>query len=133
VRAGRRVREHQAALQAIADENDGHRFAGFPGYGASVDYVVETLRAAGYDPEVQPFDYLAFQPVGPSALQQVAPNAISYVEGTDFGAITQSDRGDARLPTGRASPPGTSRCCSVAPARSSSRRRTRRRPAPSGS
>jgi Zn-dependent M28 family amino/carboxypeptidase len=88
------VREHQAALQAIADENDGHRFSGFAGYNASVDYVVETLRAAGYDPEVQPFNYLAFQPVGPSALQQVAPNTITYVEGTDFGAITQSDRGD---------------------------------------
>jgi Zn-dependent M28 family amino/carboxypeptidase len=88
------VREHQAALQEIADENDGNRFSGFPGYDASVDYVVETLRAAGYDPEVQPFDYLAFEEVGPSVLQQVAPNSITYVEGTDFGAITQSDPGD---------------------------------------
>jgi Zn-dependent M28 family amino/carboxypeptidase len=88
------VRAHQAALQAIADENDGHRFSGFAGYDASVDYVVETLEASGYAPEVQPFDYLAFEVVGPSALQQVAPNQITYVEGTDFGAITQSDPGD---------------------------------------
>jgi Zn-dependent M28 family amino/carboxypeptidase len=88
------VRAHQAALQAIADENDGNRFSGFPGYDASVDYVVERLEAAGYDPEVQEFDYLAFEVVGPSALQQVAPNSITYVEGTDFGAITQSDPGD---------------------------------------
>ena len=88
------VREHQAALQEIADENDGNRFSGFPGYDASVDYVVERLEAAGYDPEVQEFDYLAFEVVGPSALQQIAPNAITYVEGTDFGAITQSDPGD---------------------------------------
>ena len=36
--------------------------------------MVDTLEAAGYDPEVQPFDYLAFEVVGPSALQQVAPN-----------------------------------------------------------
>ena len=85
------VREHQAALQAIADENDGNRFSGFSGYDASVDYVVETLEAAGYDPEVQEFDYLAFEEVGPSALQQIAPNPTTYVEGTDFGAITQSD------------------------------------------
>ena len=88
------VREHQAALQEIADANDGHRFSGFGGYDASVEYVVDTLEAAGYDPDVQPFNYLAFEVVGPSALQQVAPNAITYVEGTDFGAITQSDSGD---------------------------------------
>ena len=88
------MREHQAALQAIADENDGNRFSGFAGYDASVDYVVETLEAAGYDPEVQAFDYLAFEVVGPSALQQTAPGTITYVEGVDFGAITQSDPGD---------------------------------------
>ena len=88
------VRAHQAALQSIADANDGHRFSGFAGYNASVDYVVSELEAAGYDPEVQTFDYLAFQPVGPSVLQQVAPNQITYVEDTDFGLITQSDSGD---------------------------------------
>ena len=42
------VREHQAAFQAIADENGGTRAAGFPGYEASVDYVVEKMEAAGY-------------------------------------------------------------------------------------
>ena len=88
------VREHQAALQAIADENDGNRFSGFSGYDASVDYVVERLEAAGYDPEVQEFDYLAFEVVGPSALQQTAPTPTTYTEGVDFGAITQSDPGD---------------------------------------
>ena len=88
------VREHQAALQEIADENDGNRFSGFAGYDASVDYVVETLETAGYNPTVQTFDYLAFEVVGPSALQQIAPNAVTYVEGVDFGPITQSDPGD---------------------------------------
>jgi Zn-dependent M28 family amino/carboxypeptidase len=88
------VREHQAALQEIADENDGNRFSGFSGYNESVDYVVETLEAAGYEPEVQTFDYLAYEEVGPSALQQIAPNPTTYVEGTDFGAITQTDPGD---------------------------------------
>jgi Zn-dependent M28 family amino/carboxypeptidase len=88
------VREHQAALQEIADANDGNRFSGFSGYDASVDYVVETLRAAGYDPAVQTFNYLAFEEVGPSVLQQTAPNAITYEEGVDFGAITQTDPGD---------------------------------------
>jgi Zn-dependent M28 family amino/carboxypeptidase len=88
------VREHQAAFQAIADANGGNRFSGLPGHDASVDYVVERLEAAGYDPEVQPFDYLAFQVIGPSALQQTAPNAVTYTEGVDFGVIDQSDPGD---------------------------------------
>ena len=90
----RGVRKHQAALQAIADRNDGNRFAGFAGYDASVDYVVKKLKRAGYKPEVQAFDYLAYEPVGPSALQQVAPNSVTYAEGVDFGAITQTDPGD---------------------------------------
>jgi Zn-dependent M28 family amino/carboxypeptidase len=88
------VRSHQAAFQEIADANNGNRFSGFGGYNASVEYVAETLEAAGYDTEVQAFDYLAYEVVGPSALQQVAPNSITYVEGVDFGAITQTDRGD---------------------------------------
>jgi Zn-dependent M28 family amino/carboxypeptidase len=88
------VRAHQAALQAIADANHGNRFAGTAGHNASVDYVVAKLRAAGYDPQVQTFDYLAFEVAGPSALQQVAPNSITYVEGVDFGAITQTDPGN---------------------------------------
>src|SRR5262245_2054292 len=83
-------REHQAARQAIADDNDGNRFSGFSGFNESVDYVVDTLRASGYDPQVQAFDYLAYEVAGPSVLRQVAPNSITYVEGTDFGAITQT-------------------------------------------
>jgi Zn-dependent M28 family amino/carboxypeptidase len=88
------VREHQAALQEIADANDGNRFSGFAGYDASVDYVVESLEAAGYDPVVQTFDYLAFEVAGASALQQTAPGTVTYVEGVDFGPITQTDPGD---------------------------------------
>ena len=41
------VRAHQAALQAIADANGGTRETGTPGYDASVDFVAETLEAAG--------------------------------------------------------------------------------------
>ena len=88
------MRAHQAALQAIADANDGNRFSGTPGYNASVDYVVVKPEAAGYNPQVQAFDYLAYEGVGPSQLQKVAPlPMITYVEGIDFGAITQTDPG----------------------------------------
>jgi len=134
------VRAHQLALQQIANANGGNRFAGLPGHDESVDYVVDTLEAAGYDPVVQPFDYLAFAEVGPSVLQQTAPGSITYVEGVDFAAIDQTDPGDvtanvtnvisssasatppraaARLPTSRASRRGTSPCSSEARAPSS--------------
>lgn len=92
------VREHQAAFQEIADANGGNRFSGFPGYDASVDYVVEQLEAAGYEPEVQEFDYLAFRELGPSALEQVAPDQTTYVQGEDFEVIDQSDPGDVTAP-----------------------------------
>ena len=88
------VREHQAAFQAIANANGGNRFSGMPGYDASVEYVVDTLEAAGYEADVQDFDYLAYEVVGPSVLQQVAPGVVTYVLGTDFGPITQTDPGD---------------------------------------
>ena len=88
------VRAHQAALQEIADDNGGTRFSGTPGYDASVDYVVEKLEAAGYDPVVQAFDYTAYRVVGPSVLQQTAPGTVTYVEDVDFGVIDQSDPGD---------------------------------------
>ena len=97
------VRAHQAALQAIADANGGNRFSGRPGYDRSVDYVVGKLEAAGYDVTVQPFNYLAFEVIGPSALQQIAPTPTTYVEDVDFGVITQSDPGDvtANVTAGR--------------------------------
>ncbi len=92
------VRAHQAALQSIANANGGNRFAGLAGHNASVQYVVNTLAAAGYTPALQSFDYLAFTEQGPSALQRVSPSPVTYVEGTDFGVIDQSDPGDVTGP-----------------------------------
>jgi aminopeptidase Y len=67
------VREHQAALQAIADANGGIRTSGTPGYDASVDYVVDRMEAAGYDVTVQEFDFQTFINLAPPILIQVAP------------------------------------------------------------
>ena len=38
------IMDHLADLQKIADNNDGTRASGTPGYGASVDYVAEPPR-----------------------------------------------------------------------------------------
>ncbi len=83
------VRAHQAALQAAADANNGTRAAGTPGYDASVAYVVETLEAAGYEVELDAFDF-TFIP--PSDLQQLTPVTATYetgaFTGSGFGEIT---------------------------------------------
>ncbi len=67
------VREHQAALQAIADANNGIRTSGTPGYDASVDYAADVFAAAGYDVTVQEFQFQTFISLSPSILEQVAP------------------------------------------------------------
>jgi aminopeptidase Y len=68
------VRAHQAALQAIADANNGHRVSGTAGYDQSVDYVVATLENAGYAVTVQELQFQTFIVQSPSILEQVSPN-----------------------------------------------------------
>jgi aminopeptidase Y len=74
------VREHQAALQAIADANNGIRVSGSPGYDQSVAYVVSKLQAAGYSPVVQPFQFQTFITLAPTILEQVSPAPAGPVE-----------------------------------------------------
>lgn len=50
------IRRHLDALQQVADRNGGNRAAGTQGYDASVTYVADQLRQAGYRPEIQRFD-----------------------------------------------------------------------------
>ena len=61
------VMEHLEALQQIADDNGGTRAAGTPGYEDSVDYVRETLLAAGYTVTTQPFSYTIGMSTRPSS------------------------------------------------------------------
>jgi len=82
VRAGGAV-EHLEALQAIADANGGTRAAGTQGYEDSVDYVVDTLRAAGWDVSIDEFP---FTYVGPSTLQQLTPVNATYPTGPYTGS-----------------------------------------------
>ena len=83
------VREHQAAFQAIADANGGTRAAGTPGYDASVDYVVDTLEAAGWNVTLDEFPFVFFPP---PTLQQLTPvNAVyetGVFTGSGFGTVT---------------------------------------------
>lgn len=75
--------EHMEALQAIADANGGNRAAGLPGYEASVDYVVDTLEAAGWNVSIDEFPFTF---VGPSTLEQLTPVSASYPTGPFTGS-----------------------------------------------
>ena len=110
------VREHQAALQAIADANNGIRTSGTPGYNASVDYAAQVFTDAGYNVTVQPFDFQTFITLSPTILEQVSPppagplvnNIFSYSGSGDVTAsvstlpvITGCNAGDfAGFPAG---------------------------------
>ena len=76
------VREHQAAFQAIADANGGTRAAATPGYDASVDYVIETLEAAGWSVDTHEFDFTVAQPI-----QQHTPTAATHEAGGVTGSV----------------------------------------------
>lgn len=75
--------EHLEALQAIADANGGTRAAGLPGYTASVDYVVDTLEAAGWNVSTEEFPFTF---IGASTLQQLTPVNASYPTGPFTGS-----------------------------------------------
>ena len=82
------VMEHQEAFQAIADTNGGTRAAGTTGYTQSVEYVVETLEAAGWEVDLHEFDF-TFVP--PPLLEQLTPlqavYASSVFTGTGYGEV----------------------------------------------
>jgi Zn-dependent M28 family amino/carboxypeptidase len=84
---------HLQALQSIADDNGGNRASGFQGYGASVQYVLSQLRAAGYDPTVQVFDFVTFQELTEPELKEISPNAKEYTQ-DEFITMSYSASGD---------------------------------------
>jgi Zn-dependent M28 family amino/carboxypeptidase len=105
------VRQHQAALQAVADASGGIRETGTLGYDSSVMYIVETLEAAGYTPELNAFD---FTYLPPAILRQITPVTAEYetgfYTGSGYGAVTGPVIGvDLALGTGAwPANPGTS-------------------------
>jgi Zn-dependent M28 family amino/carboxypeptidase len=82
------VREHQAALQKIADNSSDPvypdtRAAGTDGYDDSVDYVAGLLRDAGYDVTLDPVE-ITFH--FPAELRQLTPVAAAYETGVFTGS-----------------------------------------------
>jgi hypothetical protein len=74
---------HMEALQSIADSHpgaDGHpsRNSGEPGYKASVDYVADAMRKAGYSVTIQPYTFTYSSYVGTPTLSEVSPTPRSF-------------------------------------------------------
>ena len=66
---------HERALQSIANANGGTRASGTPGFDASVAYVSQRLKKAGYKVKQQTFDFPFFQDLADPTLSQVSPTA----------------------------------------------------------
>ncbi|CQD05106.1 peptidase, M28 family protein [Mycobacterium lentiflavum] len=65
---------HLTKLQDIANANNGTRAVGTPGYDASVDYVVNTLRHSGFDVQTPEFSARVFHSEKPTVT--VGGNAV---------------------------------------------------------
>src|SRR5262249_52586682 len=66
---------------------DGHasRNSGEAGYKASVDYVANLMREAGYDVTIQTYKFNYFAFAGTPSLREVSPSAHDYLLGTEWG------------------------------------------------
>jgi len=92
------LRGHLERLQSIADANGDNRAAATPGYTASLAYVADKLRAAGYRLTSQEFKISFFREVASPVLKRTRPPAKSYVPGTDFRTMTYSGSGKVTAP-----------------------------------
>ena len=84
------ITQHQIALQQIASLNNDTREVFSTGYQESLDYVVSTLKAAGYNPQVNQFNFPVWNESQPPVLNMVTPTPKTYVPG---------DADDSDLPT----------------------------------
>ncbi len=79
-------------LQAIADDHDGIRAAGTPGYDASAGFVAQALRDLGYQVHLDSFTLPLFSEVGEGLIG--IPGGPAFAAGTDFRAMLFSASGD---------------------------------------
>jgi Zn-dependent M28 family amino/carboxypeptidase len=88
------ILEHERAFQDIALANDGNRAATTGGYDASVEYVMDRLRRAGYRVSTDGFDFPIWTVNGPSTLAELSPTARTFTEDSDY-IVAQFATGEA--------------------------------------
>ena len=73
--------EHLEVLQDIADANGGTRVSGSEGYDQSVDYIADLLDDAGFDVELQVFEFATYAEISSSLVR----------DGDDLGSDGRAD------------------------------------------
>ncbi|WP_176728361.1 M28 family metallopeptidase [Planobispora rosea] len=92
---GKNVNKHLQKFQEIATANGGNRAAGTPGYDASLAYVQDKLRKAGYRTSTTDVQFpISWEELSPPVLEQTAPDAKTYVTPTDYVTVQSSGSGD---------------------------------------
>ncbi len=94
------VREHQAQFQSFADAINGNRASGLgPGsaYELSANYIAGVMEAAGYDVNIQPFDFPFFEEHSIAEFEQISPvmESYPYFDVAGFATMSYSGSGDA--------------------------------------
>jgi Peptidase family M28/PA domain len=95
---GERIADHLAALQAIADEHGGNRFAGTSGYEASVDWAAAELEGLGFDVDTPEVAFTGFAELPGTEL---VVGASTFAGPDELRALIYSASGDvtARVET----------------------------------
>ena len=89
--------KHEKALQKIANDNDGTRASGTPGYDASLAYVKQQLDATGYyNTQIQPFLFAVSIELATPVFQRISPSPRDFVANEDFITMDYSDTGDVK-------------------------------------
>jgi Zn-dependent M28 family amino/carboxypeptidase len=110
--------QHSYALQDIADRSGTHnRVAGSLANKRTVDYVVKTMKDAGWTTKKQPFEFPYYEETARPLFEQTAPTQHTFVEMTDYQTMSFSGSGDVTakvvpvdvtVPMPVGSPPSTS-------------------------
>ena len=82
--------EHLQKFQEFANANGDTREASSDGYEDSYKYVADKMSAAGYDVEIQPFDYPYFEEMEQATVEQTAPGSETYEYLVDFYTMSYS-------------------------------------------
>ena len=90
---GEAVFDHLQALEDIAVRYNVNRAAGTEGHELSGNYIAQKLLAAGYNVELQPFEFKKYEKIS-GMFAQVTPSEIDYQEEKDFNVMTYSGSGD---------------------------------------
>lgn len=89
------IQLHLDELMEIAEANDGIRAAGTAGYTASVSYVAEELRAAGYEVTIDEFTFPYFNETAPAEL---VASGQTFIGADHLHALIFSASGDITAP-----------------------------------